>query len=398
MTIKKGGKALYDIAAALLKQENDIFVNERNYKASNMNIRKILMVVLALTASTAVSADGIMSSDKWMSPSSQSIVYTGRVDMSNPYVPRFNWPGTEIRLGFTGTTLRMICRPMTGYFMVSIDGCRAFKVSYNSPRDSVRTLAAALKAGKHTARIMYAIEGLHRRPECHGFLIDRDAALFRPALPRHRIEFIGNSITCGFGNEDNDRNHPFADETENHYYSYATIVSDSLDALHTSISRSGIGAYRNYAGPKEGSPDNMSYRYRYTLFGDTTQLWDFSRYTPEVVCINLGTNDLSTAGYDIALYEKGYRQFLGTVRKAYPKVPIVLLTGPMLQGKENELEKQVLDRIADDCHKAGDRNILRFDFSPQTGALGYGAAYHPSLAQHRKMAAELYPVLRKLLK
>ena len=41
--------------------------------------------------------------------------------------------------------------------------------------------------------------------------------------------------------------------------------------------------------------------------------------------------------------------------------------------------------------------IYRFDFSFQKEDLGYGASWHPSMLQHRKMAAELLPFLRKLM-
>ena len=48
--------------------------------------------------------------------------------------------------------------------------------------------------------------------------------------------------------------------------------------------------------------------------------------------------------------------------------------------------------------KVGDNKIYRLDFSPQKGDLGYGACWHPSYKQHQKMADELYPLLKKLLK
>ena len=65
-----------------------------------------------------------------------------------------------------------------------------------------------------------------------------------------------------------------------------------------------------------------------------------------------------------------YREFLTIVRGHYPNVPIVLLTGSMLQGETNELQKKTLDRIAADFKSAGDSKIYRLDFSPQKGDLG----------------------------
>jgi hypothetical protein len=42
--------------------------------------------------------------------------------------------------------------------------------------------------------------------------------------------------------------------------------------------------------------------------------------------------------------------------------------------------------------------VFRFDFTPQTGDIGYGASWHPSKWQHEKMAAELTAYLRSLMK
>jgi hypothetical protein len=45
----------------------------------------------------------------------------------------------------------------------------------------------------------------------------------------------------------------------------------------------------------------------------------------------------------------------------------------------------------------GDLEVYRFDMTPQTGELGYGASWHPSLLQQQRMADELTPFLRKLM-
>ena len=326
------------------------------------------------------------------------ISYIGRIDFSNRLKPAFNFPGTEIRANFEGTSLKMIARPMSGYFMVQIDSCEAFKVSFNNPSDSIVTLATALTDGEHSVRVAYAMEGLETHPEFWGFVLDDDCDILKPApLPERRIEFIGNSITCGYGVESTDKTAPFEYATENHFYSYATRVSDALGAIHTSISRSGIGVYRNYGGPRTGDKVCMPQEFRNTLFADSTKKWDFSRWQPDVVCINLGTNDFSTNNYEPALYEKAYMSFLNEVRNVYPKSKIVLLSGPMLGEKENGTVKRILDKLQKERAKKGDKAIYRFDFTPQTGELGYGASWHPSFKQQQLMAQELTPFIKKLM-
>lgn len=333
---------------------------------------------------------------EWVKPSNPLIQYIGRINDSNSDQPTFNWPGIEIRARFQGTSLRMVAKPKSGYFMCTIDNSTPFKVAFNSERDSVAQLAAALPQGEHSVRLMYAIEGLDRHAVFRGFILDEGCKLVTPVpLPKRKIEFIGNSITCGYGVEDTSGADHYLDETENHWLSYATLTSEALSAQHFSISRSGIGAYRNYAGPTTGSPDAMPQMYDLTLYHDSTQLWSFKRWTPDVVCINLGTNDFSTPGYDAALYEKSYLGLVRHVRSCYPQAFIVLLSGPMLPAETNVIVKKALDNIKKTLTRKGDKRICRFDFTPQDGSLGYGADYHPSKAQHQKMAAELTQFLKE---
>ena len=360
--------------------------------------RALFSAVAALLLTTALQAQTLPIKGSIVKPTDKNIQYIGRVSFANPERPRFNFPGTQIIAAFEGTSLKMMARPESGYFMAQIDGREAFKVSFNAKRDSVVTLATALAPGKHTVKLMYCIEGLFRHPEFWGFVLDEGCSLATPPAPSERkIEFIGNSITCGYGVEHTKKEAPFEDETENHYYTYATLTAQALGAQHTAIARSGIGIYRNYDGPRTGNKDCMPWQYEYTLFNDHSEQWDFSRWQPQLVCINLGTNDLSTPNFDISLYEKGYRQFLKTVRGHYPGAKIVLCTGPMLGEKEAAQQRNVLDAICRDANKAGDKEVFRFDFSFQTGDLMYGASWHPSYWQQQKMAGELIAFLRPLM-
>lgn len=333
-----------------------------------------------------------------ISPADEHIDYIGRVSMKNPAAPMFTFPGVQIRSGFTGTSLRMVAKPKSGYFMARIDGAAPFKVGFNAERDSVVTLATALPWGEHTVELMYVTEGYDRRAEFRGFIVDDDCRLTTPpAMGDRRIEFIGNSITCGYGVESTEASAPFEDETCNHYYTYAAQTARQLKAQHVVVARSGIGVYRNYNGPRTGDSINMNTEYTHTLLYDDTEQWDFSRFTPDVVCINLGTNDTSTSGADPALLRQGYERLLGQVRRAYPAAKIVFLCGCMMQGEALELARTTMNSVVEAANAAGDKEVFRFDFTPQDGSLGYGASWHPSYWQQTHMADELTPFLRQLM-
>lgn len=102
-----------------------------------MKLRNIIAAAALLFAATTTASVTLPPDGEWIKPTDKSIVYVGRVSFRNPDTPMFNYPGTEIRAGFTGTSLKMVCKPMTGYFMVSIDGKKAFKVGFNAPKDSI---------------------------------------------------------------------------------------------------------------------------------------------------------------------------------------------------------------------------------------------------------------------
>ena len=344
-----------------------------------------------------------------ISPTDKHIQYTGRISFTNPERPAFNFPGIQIRAAFEGTSLRMLAKPNSGYFMAQIDKAEPFKVAFRGERDSLVTLATALADGVHTVKLMYAIEGYEFFPEFWGFVLDEGKKLVdAPALPSRKIEFIGNSITCGYGNEGLKKEEHFDYATENHYYSYASITARNLDAQHWVVARSGIGAYRNYNGPKTGNPEsNMLAQYEHIGYALKPELrkeatflsekWDFNRFQPDVVCINLGTNDLSTSNYDVKLLKQNYHKLLKTVRQHNPNAKIVFLTGTMLYNKEMELQRQILNEVAAEAKKAGDKEIHRFDMAPISGDEWYGNDWHPNVYMDEKMAGELTAYLRSLM-
>lgn len=339
-------------------------------------------------------------------PSDPHIQYIGRISFLDPERPQFNYPGVQVNVCFEGSELRMLCKPKSGYWMAQIDNAEPFKVAFTGRQDSVVTLCTALPKGRHTARLTYCIEGWSLKPEFRGFVTDGQL-VDPPALPTRKIEFIGNSITCGYGNEAMKPTDHYSYETQNSYYGYAQETARRLNAVVHIVARSGIGVYRNYNGPRTGTPDNrMPVQYEYTLYaeksafrkqgGSMNEHWDFSRFQPDVICINLGTNDLSTNNYDTKLLKHGYKNLLTMVRRHNPQSKIVFLTGSMLQKKELDICKRLLDEVTAEAHQGGDSLVYRFDMTPQ-GALGYGADWHPSYEQHQKMADELSAYLEALM-
>ncbi len=321
---------------------------------------------------------------------SDSILYMGRTVTTPEGNVAFNYPGVTAMLNFEGKSLELLTSPGSGSWVAEIDTLAPIRREIGEG-DSTLLVADYLSDGPHTARITYCIEGYEKHPQIRGFRLAPGAKILpAPERPALKIEFIGNSITCGYGAEADSATVHFSYDTENHCLTYAHLTGRALEADVNVVARSGIGMYRNYNGPREGNDkETMPLEYDNAMLYDHNTPWDFSRFTPDIVCINLGTNDTSTQNYDISLYEKAYGSFLDRLRSHYPEAKIVLLTGPMLGGRELTDVKDALDRLASDRAE-----VYRFDMTPEDGSLGYGADYHPSAARHRVMAEELTAFLR----
>ena len=363
-------------------------------------MKKILCLIgVCLMAMLGCSAEKQVVTETDVPASDARIQYVGRVNFSNPNAPLYTYPGVQIIAGFEGTSVRMKAKPKSGFYMAQIDKQEPFKVDYMTREDTVSVLAEGLPEGKHTVKLMYIVEGYELRPEFYGFILDPGKDLTEaPALPQRKIEFIGNSITCGYGVEAQAATVRFSYDTENHYLSFASLAARALNAQHLVVARSGIGIFRNYNGPYDGNPAiAMPALYDYTNFSDSTQLWDYTRYTPDLVCINLGTNDASTGRINKTKLRDAYASFIVQVRSKYPQAKIVMLSGCMLNGDRMQAVEDALDAVVAEANKKGDKQVYRFTFTPQDGSLGYGADYHPSIKQQEKMAGELVPYLRDLM-
>lgn len=221
----------------------------------------------------------------------------------------------------------------------------------------------------------------------------------------HLIEFIGDSITCGYGVDDEDENHNFSTSTEDMTKAYAYRTVKALDVDYSMVSYSGYGIISGYTGDGVRNANELVPPYYEKLaftYGDfggkkPHELnWDFSVRQPDIIVINLGTNDDSFCLEDeerrIEYCEK-YVDFLKVVRKNNPKAKIVCSLGIM-----TDRLCPYVERVAADYSKqTGDENISTFRFDVQLFEDGYAANYHPTAVTHKKASEKLISYLKTLL-
>lgn len=341
----------------------------------------ILGIILIMTGCNQ--STGIIDADD------TNIEYTGRIDFSDPLAPKFSYSGVSVRANFTGTSISMIMDDDLGenYYNLILDGEVIDTVRVTKGKKTY-LIADSLKEGEHEIEIFKRTELTFGKSQFLGFLLDKGSTIVPIKNKRGKlIEYIGNSITCGYGNEGG-MGQTFCAETENHYMTYAAITSRNFNARHFAVCRSGIGIYRNWDGPEDGNDDCMTNLYSRIFLYDEAPLYNFQE-KPDLICIDLGTNDFSVGKGDSALYVSNYFRFLDTIRSKYEKPDILMLLGPMINEPDLSKVRSYLQYIAETANNQGRGNVYFFEMSNQTGDLGIGTDYHPSVEQHKKNGAEL---------
>ena len=221
-----------------------------------------------------------------------------------------------------------------------------------------------------------------------------------------KIEFIGDSITCGYGVDDPIKENHFRTSTEDNTKTYAYKTAAALNADYSMVSISGWGIISGYTGndvKNEGSQlpkvyDKLGFTWGSSL-GKTRPAnvaWDFSVFQPDVVVINLGTNDASyTKGKAdrIQEYTDAYVEFLRDIRSKNADAYIICCLGMMGQDLCPAVDAAVTKYKA----ATGDERICSLKFDNQSFADGIAADWHPSEKTHTKAAAKLTAKVKEVL-
>jgi len=319
--------------------------------------------------------------------------YIGRFDTKDAAGPRCAWSGSSIVARFEGTALNAKLKGNKDLVQVIVDGKPTLALTLTKEQ-TVYRVANELGDGTHTVELFKRTEAMVGTIEFLGFELQAGKKLLDPpARAPHRIELIGDSITCGYGNEDDKKENHFAPLTENNYMAYGAVAARDLQAEYMCIAWSGRKMW----------PDNtIPEIYGRTLPGDAQSRWEFSAWDPQVIVINLGTNDFGKGNPDEKGWTDGYKAFVKTLRVRYPAAAIYCAVGSMMSDSWPPEKKALstirgyLTRMIDELSKAGDKNIRYLEFAPQDiNANGVGADWHPNVKTNRIMADTLVAAVKK---
>ncbi len=218
------------------------------------------------------------------------------------------------------------------------------------------------------------------------------------------IEFIGDSITCGYGVDDPDKDHNFSTKTEDVTKAYAYRTAEALNADYSMVSFSGYGIISGYTNDKKVEAQTVpqfytKLGYSWAANGSFVPAnvdWDFSKRQPDVIVVNLGTNDDSYTKTDSERQQEycdAYVEFIKKIRENNPDAKILCTLGIM----GDRLFDYVQLAVYNYTEETGDSNVSAMKFDVQLPDDGYSADWHPSITTHEKAAEKLTAEIKNLL-
>lgn len=317
----------------------------------------------------------------------KDIVTFGRHTFSEGF-PAFDWPNSGFRLSFKGTGVILSFAPFkksyTFYVLVRVDGVgRRYALSTGDEK----IIIEGLRDKAHSLEFIKITEGEER-------IVFTGADVFGKApevIPakeeagRIKIEFLGDSLTAGYGNLAPATEKLFHTFEQDSTRAYAYVCASLLgaDAHYECIS--GQGIYWNCNGVKSNEiPTFFTHASR-----ETKEPWDFSLWTPDVVVINAGTNDYCGKVTD-ENFTRAAVDFLRLIRSKYPKALIIWAYG-MTQKLAFPAIKAAIAEVNDPSVRLLALESM-YDKKDEIGGNG-----HPNVKCHKRVGRFVAEYIKKQL-
>jgi len=351
-----------------------------------MKYLSILLVLFALSGKLFAS-----ESMTFYPASNPDFAYMGRGDFSNPNHPKFWVPGAQIIFRFQGDSciLHLTDQHLYGHsfniIQIIVDG-NYVRLPLTKAQNAI-SVGTNLKGSIHTVILCKTTESNIGYLQFDG--VSCHQLLLPPTLPTRKIEFIGNSITCGTGSDTTAV--PCGKGTwyaqHNAYLSYGPLTARALDAQYHLTAYSGIGLMHSCCHIPFTMPQIFD---KIDMMNDSLP-WNFANYQPNVVTICLGQND---GIQNERSFCQAYVQFVKSLRTVYPHAQMVLLSSPMADSTLSVFLKKSIKQVIAQLHEQGDKKVAFYFFKKRYDS---GCNAHPTLSQHQQMADELSMFLKTLM-
>ncbi|MGN0437626.1 MAG: GDSL-type esterase/lipase family protein [Lachnospiraceae bacterium] len=243
----------------------------------------------------------------------------------------------------------------------------------------------------HQIRIVKITEAAMSYVGLKGIRIDDGTLLPASKEPdlRTKVEFIGDSITCGYGVHGKPESE-YTIREEDGENCYAAYMAKEMNWNARWISASGYGMFVEYTG----NPDNnVPKLYPYVnWFVDKEEKIEPEEFEPKYVFINLGTNDSGHLHHeDIKTgFCNAYEDFLKLIRSYHPNAVIICILGTLCEGVFPYV-KQVVEQVKTE----GMENVYALELPFHNVKTDGMASMHPSVLTHKKDARRILDFMKE---
>ncbi|MFD3664050.1 RICIN domain-containing protein [Streptomyces sp. NPDC058659] len=318
----------------------------------------------------------------------------GRVKDAGSTV-QYSWPGVYFEGRVSGTGVGVVLNDPAADYDVQVDGTTV--ATLVTPGNTTHWING-LQNREHTVRLVKRNDTPGDTSTFGGFLAaPGGAVLSKPTARSRQIEFIGDSLTVGYGNLSTSRTCTGEQlkRNTNSDVSYGALAARQLNADYQINGFSGLGMVRNVGGSQPG----VTYRtfYDRALLNTSGDVWQNpGSWRPQVVVVNLGTNDFSpidpgeswTPDSLAAGYRSAYGDFLQKLRARHGAGTTIVAVGA---GQFAGHVQQVVKARND----AGDSGV-RYWFLDDSGLDFLGCDWHYSARDDRLVADRLTPFIAGL--
>jgi hypothetical protein len=323
----------------------------------------------------------------------------GRVELTDQ-AATMGFPGITIRFAYRGAApvIRMTGGTPECYFNLSCNGWDPVLIHLKKGQNEIPLPTGIAPRAGWTVELVRRTESWMGTASFDGLQLPAGCELLPPPpFPSRKLMFIGDSFTCGEYNERFPPENDSTPRTTNAARSYGMILGKWLNAQVHLVSYGGRGITRNWDGRTD--VNIVPVFFSRTLPDTVGSAWDPSRYQPDVIVINDGT-DFDAGPQDEARFTDAYASFVEQVRAAYPRA-CLLLTESAFQsdgsdGRSRAGRDQLLrtiQAVMERRHAAGDKRVqvAHTGFFPGTPSNPHLVAF-----QHEQIALDLIGPIREL--
>ncbi len=336
---------------------------------------------------------------KFIPFNSSKIQYEGRIEYKDSSSV-LNWSGSSISINFKGSEISAILKDAdtSNYYNVILDNKVISKIQLETKKRTY-LLANGLSNKQHKLQLFKRTEWGKGQTYFYGFETNEKAKICpKTKSKKRKIEFYGDSISCGYAIEDNSSHDSGTGHFENNYLTYAALTARHFNAQYSNISTSGIGIMTSWF------PTIASDIYDVTDPHNKNLKWDFNQYTPDIVVINLFQNDswivkipnneqfknrFGTQAPTEDFIILAYVNFVKSIRQKYPKASIICALGSMDITKEGSKWPSYVEKAV---------SILN-DTKIYTHFFNYkNTPGHPRVDEQKQMAESLIAFVNQNIK